>query len=437
MNHLQVSFLGRVPRGEKGYEPTLYAFPGQAQAIGSPFFAAALIEHLRREENADMPAGPDQLLLLGTSASMWDALEHPLDAPGDEALHLTLMEAVEAGTVNEEMLRAIEPGVSRAMGLPVTLGLIPYGIDEAEQVSVLETIANACSSGDAVTLDLTHGFRHLPLLGLLSALFLRMVRDVAVRGIWYGALDMKRDRPVDTGDGLAAPVLRLDKLLDIADWTSAFSGFDRTGDLRGFLPLLDREGAGNKLRQALRKGVFLESIADTSGGAKAAQDGLQRLRESAADEGSVILSLMRPSLEERLSWAQSEGLYARQRRLARFHFEHGDYLRATLFGQEAVVTQAITAWQCNLDHAARDQARKDLNEEYARLCKKRWGELAAGARERRTYLEGFVELTRLRNAIAHGSNSSHAEITAMLATEEGLRKRLAELFTVLFEQVNR
>lgn len=56
-----------------------------------------------------------------------------------------------------------------------------------------------------VSFDLTHGFRHLGMVGFLSAYMLKRVRDLSVRDLWYGALDMSRDG--------VTPVLRLDGLV--------------------------------------------------------------------------------------------------------------------------------------------------------------------------------------------------------------------------------
>lgn len=49
-----------------------------------------------------------------------------------------------------------------------------------------------------MSLDITHGFRYLPMLALLSVMHLRVVRAVQIQGIYYGAYDP------DTG---AAPSL--------------------------------------------------------------------------------------------------------------------------------------------------------------------------------------------------------------------------------------
>jgi CRISPR-associated Csx2 family protein len=81
-----------------------------------------------------------------------------------------------------------------------------------------------------LSFDLTHGFRHLGMLGMLSAFMLERIGRLRVRSLWYGALDM-------TEDG-ATPVLRLDGLYAIQRWVTALEHFDASGDYGVFAPLL-------------------------------------------------------------------------------------------------------------------------------------------------------------------------------------------------------
>jgi CRISPR-associated DxTHG motif protein len=64
--------------------------------------------------------------------------------------------------------------MSRAAGRAVAPRLIPFGRDAAEQREILETIATAVPNGE-VSFDLTHGFRHLGMVGFLSAFILGRV----------------------------------------------------------------------------------------------------------------------------------------------------------------------------------------------------------------------------------------------------------------------
>jgi CRISPR-associated Csx2 family protein len=225
LTHTLISFLGRGnPDKGKRYRRATYEFDaGQRQT--TEFFGLGLTRQIR----------PDRLLILGTTGSMWDVLLFSLGLgqEHDEAL-LALTESADADRTTQEELDRLTSVVSEQLGLPVTLRLIPYGWDTDEQVGILQRMALDIAEGDAVTLDVTHGLRHLPMLAQMSALYLRRVKNVEVRGLYYGALDMTRDG--------VTPVMNLRGLLDIADWTGAVQSFDKDGDYGAFADRLDQDG---------------------------------------------------------------------------------------------------------------------------------------------------------------------------------------------------
>lgn len=224
MTHTLISFLGRVPKGENGYRPTRYSFDGEP---GEPtaFIGWSLCRRLK----------PDRLVILGTTGSMWDHLFEKDIALGAEAEdeRLALQEATDTKTVTETLLEPLTPLLANRLGCKVRLVLIPYCRNEAEQLELLRIMAAEVNPGEAVYLDVTHGFRHLPMLALLSALHLREVKKAHIAGIWYGAYDS------DTGE---APVYNLAGLLRIADWIGALNTFDKDGDYSVFAELLEADG---------------------------------------------------------------------------------------------------------------------------------------------------------------------------------------------------
>ena len=89
--------------------------------------------------------------------------------------------------------------------------------------------------GENLSLDVTHGFRHLPMLALVAARYLARVVSVKVEELYYGALEMT------TPDG-ETPVLRLGGLLAMLDWVEALAPYDKDGDSGVFAPLLPADG---------------------------------------------------------------------------------------------------------------------------------------------------------------------------------------------------
>ena len=174
----------------------------------------------------------------------------------DEEARLQLMEAVAKGTVDQQLLDRLAPLLGRSVARTVIPRLIPFGRDADQQYTILSAIAAAVPSGSA-SIDLTHGFRHLGMVGFLSAFMLERIRGVTVRDLWYGALDMTRDG--------VTPVLKLDGLIRVRRWVEALDRFDATGDYGVFAPLLTEDGVAVDKANCLRAAAHYERILNVPG----------------------------------------------------------------------------------------------------------------------------------------------------------------------------
>jgi len=136
-------------------------------------------------------------------------------------------------------------------------------------------------------LDLTHGFRHLPMLAYAGALYMAALRpEVRVVGCWYGMLDGKQGRFVD-----------LLPLLKLPEWLYALRLLDERGDgtkLAALLQdsLVDEPKRGddtlrcvNELAEALAWRCPLDA-ADAARAFGAAEKRLNRVRKSVRVAGA-------------------------------------------------------------------------------------------------------------------------------------------------------
>ena len=389
--HTLVSFLGKGrDNPQTGYRQATYRFPDGSTET-TAYFGLALTRHL----------APDRLVLLGTAGSMWDVLVENLPGIGgeDDALRLALMDAVAAQRVDQPSLDRIAPLVGRALGRPVQLLCIPFGRDAAEQCAILDAIAQAAPNGQ-VSLDLTHGFRHLPMLGLLSAFVLDgLGRQVA--GLYYGALDMSTDD--------IAPVLRLDGLIAVQRWVDALASFEASGDYGLFAPLLERDGVPADKARCLHEAAFFERTFNVSDAERKLNTFLPVL--DAPLPGAS--GLFQKRLKERLAWVREADLAAQQRKLAFEHLKRGDYVRAVIFGYEGLLTRLCREQARDpLNFAERKQVADDFGREL------RAGEHADWKRD------AFRTLSHLRNALAHGIPPHGAHLRRVLRDAQALRKEI-------------
>lgn len=388
MTHILISFLGKAQQGGQ-YRQANYCFADGSQKTAR-FFSLALNEYIQ----------PDKLVILGTSGSMWDVLCEHLGTDSHEQW-ASLSESAENDTVSQAQLNEFSTPVSQALAVDCQLTRIPYGDNLAEQVEILQLMAAAVQTGDTVSLDLTHGLRHLPMLGLLSAMYLQTARHIPINGIYYGALDR-------TKDGLT-PVMQLNGLLNIADWLHALDGFNKTGNLVPFADLLTKEGTASETAQCLAEAAFFENVLNIA----QARTPLKKFTEATKDGLTGIGALFEESLKDRIAWHKENNLYLRQRSNAYFYLKQGDYLRATILASEAFITGKMqsSSYVPKLDPA---------NFEHRQQVKESMKKNA-----------DFKLLGQLRNALAHGTRSDVAEAQRALSNATYLETELKRLFKSL------
>lgn len=409
MTRTLISFLGKAIRkdGKPGYQNVTYLFADGIEHEDA-FFGRALARHMK----------PQRILLLGTAGSMWDVLAESLGTDASEEW-MAVAESAESNAVTQEQLNALAPSVSERMGCPCNLRIIPYARTDAEQVAILKEISMHCERGDSATIDITHGFRTLPMLGLLAALFLQRARNVAINGIYYGALDMRG------ADG-RVPVQQLDGMLQVASWIQSLASFDESGNFGVFCDLLARDGLPAEPVAHLRRAAFHERTFNIND----ATNDLIQLTQSMPSPLPGVGQLFEEELSERIGWHRKKSLYARQRHLAQVYLERRDWVRCTIFSFEAFISNLLDDYELakGNHYDIRENARKDFEE---------------GKRGSQLLRDDYFALRSIRNYLAHGSVSTadennspkriseREEILKTIKNEDRLAERLQSLIRKL------
>lgn len=385
-----ISLLGKGFRDQNGgYRLATYRFTPDC-ANTAPFFGLALAEYLK----------PNRLVLAGTAGSMWDVFLQNQD--GDDDTVLQLMEAVEKNAVTQTLLNECGAHLGQRLGLPVTCLLIPFARDEVEQADILQALASVIEESEHVSIDVTHGFRHLPMLALVAARYLTHVRQVRIDELYYGALDMTA--------GGETPVLRLASLLRMLDWTEALAVNERCGDYAVFADLLAEDGMPADQAEQLKQAAFFER---TSNPVKA-REKLNTVFESINNHSGALGRLFRETLSKQVNWFRRNNRAEWERELASTYLNHKDYLRTSTYLYESCVTRATLDQKADVhDFDARKEAYSQIRTE-----------------EHKT-------LEYLRNGMAHGIRKKEDKSAAsrrakfalgdQLALEKELRKLLTDL----------
>jgi len=334
---------------------------------------------------------------------------------------MILLATPEATAAHLSPLCAAVEGVS-----PVRVVEIPLGQEEGELWRIFALIAEQVGPGEHIALDITHGFRSLPMIALMAVCFLRAARRAEVERILYGAYEARDESTFPP----RVPMFDLTPMFALLEWAVAADRFVRLGDARDLAALLrmaNPPGPMQRLDPALRDlgkrlgplakrldtmslSLLLARTYDVMRLAGEVGDRLERAEEvypaearpfaeiSAQVQGAFCdFALANPEAPQNVV-----GSLDRQRRLIRWYWEHQHYMQTATLAREWLISW-VAAWRGEADllnEASRSEA-KDL-----------LGQLHGSAKcGRRTSLEGvphseglgllWGKVTDVRNDLDH------------------------------------
>lgn len=400
--HILVTLLGKVKDPKfSNYQEANYLFDN-GNKYTSRFFGLTL----QKEQK------PDKLVVLGTSGSMWDNLMR--EAGVDDESVKALDNLSQTSSVDESVLRDYVPALERHIGIPCHLEIIPYGRNADEQTQILHSLMKNFAENDEATLDVTHGFRHLPMLVQQSALLLQTLKSVKINGIFYGAWDMRDENDI-------SPVMRLDGLIDVERWTKALYRYEQDGDYAAFRKPLKASGAAEATLKSLDAAAYFERTFNLT---KAGIE-LKKVKQALeATNQSGISSFFTGSLLKHISWSDSVSLQQRQANLAHFYLERGDFVRASIFAMESFITSLLKHNEKNQQQnfRVRSKATKDFKNAYDQKVNSDRGNTSL--------FPIYEELSKIRNALAHGTEPSNA-IAHLMENQQKIETTLKRLFDEL------
>ncbi|MBD2137688.1 TIGR02221 family CRISPR-associated protein [Anabaena sp. FACHB-1237] len=108
---------------------------------------------------------------------------------------------------------------------------IPEGHTTSDIWKLFQMLTDCLQDGDRVLFDITNGFRSLPVLALIAVSYLRVVRQVQIEGLIYGAFDAK-------SNDNKTPIFDLLPIVSLLEWTTATDQFLKTGNAQALAGLL-------------------------------------------------------------------------------------------------------------------------------------------------------------------------------------------------------
>ncbi len=182
-----ISFLGK---GE--YNTVTYFY--QEQEVTTNLFVEAAVKIFK----------PDMLILLLTESSLETGQRSEGQDNSPELEHVEKL---------KKELRDI---------VDIEYGKIPEGKSKKEIWEIFEICSRYVERDDKLLIDITHGFRSLPLIVFVSMVYLQRFKHAEIEAILYGAYEAKNDG--------RAPIFDLRELLDLFEWMVGVEFLKKSGD---------------------------------------------------------------------------------------------------------------------------------------------------------------------------------------------------------------
>lgn len=112
---------------------------------------------------------------------------------------------------------------------------IPDGGSMEELWEIFDHLLESVDDGDEIIFDVTHSFRSLPIMALAGIQYVRTLKNITLRGIYYGAYEARNQQ------SNTAPIFDLTAFVTLMDWSQAVNAFTVTGNIEGMKNLLQAE----------------------------------------------------------------------------------------------------------------------------------------------------------------------------------------------------
>jgi CRISPR-associated DxTHG motif protein len=249
---------------------------------------------------------------------------------------------------------------------PITIVDIPDGKCEDEIWDIFSIVTDSVHENDDIIFDITHGFRSLPFIALLSIAYLREIKPFSLSGVVYGAFEARETIHLESGKEISrAPVFDLTRFVSIFDWMAGVRSFLHHADAgvleqmvnqisdeefsqiqsrKGTKPLMDLLGPMSTYAASVRLSRPVEAM-------KTAYSIQERFEAAtgAIKKHTPVLTPLLSKISEIEHFALPEpniltaAVIQKQRDLIQVQLEMGLYQQAVTLGREWMVTVLLFA----------------------------------------------------------------------------------------------
>jgi len=388
MERVLISFLGTGKKaqgeGKQEYEKANYQLPdGNLQE--SSLITSVLYKYLQ----------PDRLIVIGTPESIWSELSK-IDPEnlGKGALYEKIFEITWNQKMTLEMLKEWEHFLNKNLSADIKLYLLDSNDTEAEKI--FEFLNEGIPENtEEVYLDITHAFRHFPIVAAFSLPVLKYLKNFKTLKLTYGKLK-KFPNP--------SPVIFMKIPTHLMELLEAISLAENTGNFEKFAEIL---------KEPKIKELYLR----TETNRKISNQQFKKLaKKLSPKKENIIQEISVNYLTEKVfKEIKGESLAIRMAKRALFFAKRNQFLKAyTLIYEALINTQTGINGKNNFEiyRKKKEMLENSLNPEQKKI---------------------YEIIKNLRHTIAHGSDPQDYSLQQILNSEKELREWVLKGYQLIEE----
>ena len=356
---------------DQDYQKTIYKIDNQEYP--ETLTAKVLIQHFQI----------DKVIFIGTNKSMWDNLYYSFDGENEAYLD-SLTKKKELGVALEDLI-ILEKHLDTFLGMDGSKGLlIDYQKNNQDEIwdnfEKLLEIKELIQEGDEIYLDITHGFRYMPILNIFLLEFISIFKTptVNIKGVYYGMFSDKISEIID-----------FKIFFDLLEWTKAINMFKYNSNAQQLIELLSKDSTNNdvtKIFTQFNSNLQLANMSSLWQFMKGASKKIKAL----SDSNNKIIKLLSADLINMTMRFDKEKQSDFQYELAIWLHENNNHALSYIALYEAIITKSCELRNYDVNnHTLREDAKKSLGND-------KWGKYF--------YTKNDDSLSVIRNSITHQSN---------------------------------
>lgn len=299
---------------------------------------------------------PDEIIIYGGPDADWDMLHELAAVPHDmpQFQQLGLRQAIDHRALNANTLAPLEVFLREFLGgIQVRCELIPAQMTPVQQLNFFQQLYDRYRRGDELHVDISRDIWAASTFTAASVTFLSQAKFAQIEGIYIA-------QPALTTMA-GTPVMIVGNSNELMEWANALSTVRQNGLIGQLAQLFSRTNP--KLAQATQE-INFALLTSQYGRLYEAFDLFDReLRRQATQPQASISRFFCQQLVQEMEWLHTGHLADWELEFARRALFSGDFLRATIFTQEAVVSAAIARRSLRVDDAYRSHVRHFLVKE--------------------------------------------------------------------------